>query len=184
MKNLIIIFLSVFILSCATPPQISDDAFISSQPNFKVQFKKPVVKKWEKSNRIRNGDLKRYYFSVNRWEGILIHIYTHIPDRSGWGFHGLTELLTNMGRIPLDPLIIDGHQWIKFVDLSDTKYLYIGYFMQIDNYLISVGRISNSDAYTEALLSVKRGSQITDKEKKLLDEFFERTGQLFTIGRN
>lgn len=184
MKNLIVLLLSVLILSCATPPQILDDAFISSRPNLKVQFKKPIVEKWEKSQRVQKGDSKSYYFAVDRWEGILIQIYTYIPDRSGYGFYGPTENLTNMGRIPLDPIVIDGRQWIKFAAVSDKQYLYVGYFIQLDHYFISVGRISSSDAYTQTLLSVKRGSQLNDNERKILNETFEFADQLFTIGRN
>ena len=72
MKSFIILLLTVFILSCATAPQISDDGFVSSQPNFQVQFNKPITKKSVESRRIQDGNIKSYIFLANNTEGILI----------------------------------------------------------------------------------------------------------------
>ena len=115
MIKLIIFSLTVFILSCATAPQtqILDDGFISSRPNFQVQFHKPIVEKSEKSRRVQRGDIKIYTFDVNYREGIVIAISTFIPDRSGFFLYGPKQVLTNWGRIALDPVVIDGRQWIK-----------------------------------------------------------------------
>jgi hypothetical protein len=89
MKYFIILLLTVFILSCATAaPQISDDGFISSQPNFQVQFNKPIIKKSVESRRIRDGNIKAYVFWVNNTEGILIQILTFFLSRSGVTYSG------------------------------------------------------------------------------------------------
>ena len=88
MKNFIILLLTVFILSCTTAPQISDDGFVSSRPDFQVQFNKPIIKKSVNSRRIQDGNIKSYMFSVNNTEGILIQILNYIPSRSGVTFSG------------------------------------------------------------------------------------------------
>jgi hypothetical protein len=183
MKYLKFLLLPVFILSCATPPQISDDGFISSQPNFQVQFKKPIVGKYEKYQRVMQGEVNTYWFFVNKWEGILIEIVTYIPSRSGFEFYGPEQVLTNWGRMDLGPVTIDGRQWIKFADTKNNKFLFAGYFIMMDYHWISVGRISNSDAYTKRLQSVKSGAPLSNEEMKILAEVFEYTDQLFSIGR-
>ena len=92
MKNFIILLLTVLIFSCATaPPQILDDGFISSQPNFQVQFHKPIVEKSVKSQRAQQVDINTYYFFVNNTEGILIEIQTYIASRSGFYFYGVDD---------------------------------------------------------------------------------------------
>ena len=99
MKNLMIFSLTVFILSCATPPQILDDRFISSQPNFQVQFHKPIVKKSVESQRIEGGDIKTYHFSVNNTESILIQIFTVLHSTRIDYFYGPERVLTNISKL-------------------------------------------------------------------------------------
>ena len=90
MKKLITFSLTIFIISCATgpPTQILDNGFISSRPDFQVQFHKPIVEKSEKSRRVQRGDIKTYMFDVNYREGIVIAISTFVPDRSGFFLYG------------------------------------------------------------------------------------------------
>jgi hypothetical protein len=183
MKNSIILLLTVFILSCATaPPQISDEGFISSRPNFQVQFHKPIIKKSVESRRIEEGDIKSYIFLVNNTEGILIQILTYIPSRTGVTFYGPEQVLTNWGRMVLDPVVIDDHQWIKFVDVFNNKALFTGYFRFMDRTFISVGRISNAGAYAEEIGSFRKGVSINYGQGKLWDEAFAHTDQLFSLG--
>jgi hypothetical protein len=185
MKNFIILLLSVFILSCATaPPQISDNGFISSRPNFQVQFHKSFAKKSVDSERYRQWDIKTYWFWVNNREGVVIQISKHITTQSG-GFYflGPEAVLTNMGRIALDSVVIDGRQWIKFVDVSENEFLVTGYFRYVDESYISVFRICSSGAYAEEIEFIKSGTPVNYQQKKLLNEEFASTAQLFSIGR-
>ena len=185
MKNLIILLLSVFILSCATaPPQISDDGFISSRPNFQVQFHKSFVKKSVDSERYRQWDIKTYWFWVNNREGVVIQISKHITTHSGgYYFLGPEAVLTNMGRIALDSVVIDGRQWIKFVEVSENKFLVTGYFRYVDESYISVFRVCSSGAYAKEIEFIKSGTTVNYQQKKLLNEEFASTDQLFSIGR-
>jgi hypothetical protein len=183
MKNFIILLLTVFILSCATTaPQISDDGFISSQPNFQVQFNKPIVEKSVKSRRIRDGEIKTYHFSVNNTEGILIRILTVFQSTRFDYIYGPEKILKNWGRMVLDPVVIDGRQWIKFVDVFNNKHLFTGYFRIMDQAFISVGRICSADAYTEEIGSFRKGASLQYGQVKLWDEAFAHTNQLFSIG--
>ncbi|MCK5420241.1 MAG: DUF1566 domain-containing protein, partial [Desulfobacterales bacterium] len=183
MKNFIILLLSVFILSCATaPPQILDDGFISSRPNFQVQFHKPIVKKSVESQRIEGGDIKTYHFSVNNTESILIQIFSVLHSTRIDYFYGPERVLTNMGRMVLDPVVIDGRQWIKFVDVSNNNFLFTGYFRIMDKSFISVGRICNAGAYEEEIGSFRKGTSLKYGQGKLWDEAFAHTDQLFSIG--
>lgn len=185
MKKLIIFSLTIFILSCATAPptQILDDGFISSRPNFQVQFHKPIVDKYEESQRVHRGNTEIYVFGVNNREGIVIEIATFIPDRGGFNFYGPVQVLTNWNRIALDPVVIDGRQWIKFVDLSKNKNLVTGYFRLIDKSFISVCRLCIAGAYAKEIESVKSGTPLNDRQKKLLDEEFSKADELFSIGK-
>jgi tetratricopeptide (TPR) repeat protein len=183
MKNFTILLLTVFILSCATaPPQISDDGFVSSQPNFQVQFHKPIVGKFEKSERYQQIDAKIYLFMVNNTESIMIQIFTYIPSRSGFEFYGPEQVLTNMGYMVLDSVDIDGRQWIKYVDILDNNSLFTGYFRMIGRSFISVGRICETDAYTEEISSFRKGTALSYEQGKLWNEAFAHTDQLFSIG--
>jgi hypothetical protein len=182
MKNSIILLLTVFILSCATAPQISDDGFISSQPNFQVQFNKPIIKKSVNSRRIQDGNIKSYMFSVNNTEGILIQILNYIPSRSGVTFSGPEAALKNWGRMALDPVVINGRQWIKFVAVFNNKTLFTGYFIFMDQSYISVGRICNASAYAEEIGSFRKGKSLKYGQGKLWDEAFAHTDQLFSLG--
>ena len=183
MKDFIILLLTVFILSCATaPPQISDDGFISSQPNFQVQFHKPIIKKSVESRRIEDGDLKAYIFSVNNTEGILIQILNVFLSPGAVEFYGSEHVLTNWGCMVLDPVVIDDRQWIKFVDVINNKVLFTGYFRIMDQSYISVGRICNASAYAEEIGSFRKGVSLKYGQGKLWDESFARTDQLFSLG--
>jgi len=183
MKSFIILLLTIFILSCATAPQISDDGFISSQPNFQVQFNKPIIKKSVNSRRIEDGNIKIYHFSVNNTEGILIQILTYFPGRSAVTYSGLEEALKYWGRMVLDPVVIDGRQWIKFVAVFNNKHLFTGYSRFMDQSYISVGRICNASAYEEAVGSFRGGASLQYGQGKLWDEAFAHTDQLFSLGR-
>ena len=185
MRNLVIFSLTVFILSCATPPppQILDDGFISSRPNFQVQFHKPVVEKFIESQRYRQWDIKIYTFWLNNSEGIVIQINSFIQSRSGVGFYGPEQTLTRMGRIALDSVVIDGRQWIKFVDVIKNDFLSTGYFRFMDNSFISVYRICGAGAYTGEIKSIKSGTPVNDRQRRLLDEEFSKAEQLFSIGK-
>jgi hypothetical protein len=182
MKSFIILLLTVFILSCATAPQISDDGFISSQPNFQVQFHKLIVEKSVKSRRIQDGDIKIYHFSVNNTEGILIQILTVFQSTRFDYLYGPEKVLKNWGRMVLDPVVIDGRQWIRFVDVFNNKTLFTGYFRFMDQSFISVGRICNADAYAEEIGSFRKGASLKYGQGKLWDEAFAHMNQLFSIG--
>jgi len=185
MKNFIILFLAVCILSCATAPQILNDRFISSRPNLQVQFHKPIVEKSEKSQRYQHGDLKSYHFRVNSREGILIQIYTYIASRSGYYFYGPEQMLTSMGCMVLDPVVIDGDQWIKFVDVFGDNFLFTGYFRFMNETSISVGRIYDcKHICAEEIESFRKGASLSYGQGKLWDEAFAHTDQLFSIGRD
>lgn len=187
MIKLIIFSLTVFILSCATAPQtqILDDEFISSRPNFQVQFHKPIVEKSEKSRRVRGGNIKIYVFGVNNREGIVIEIATYFADRSGYFFYGPEQVLSEMGRTVLGSVVIDGSQWTKFVDVLENKFLVTGYFKfsARDESFISVYRICTSGVYAEEIESVKSGTPLNNRQKKLLDEEFSIADELFSIGK-
>jgi hypothetical protein len=183
MKNFIILLLTVFILSCATAPEISDDGFISSQPDFQVRFKKPIIKKSVNSQRIQDGNIKSYMFSVNNTEGILIQILSFFPGRTGATFSGLEDALKNWGRMVLDPVDIDGRQWIKFVAVFNNKALFTGYSRFMDQSYISVGRICNASAYEEEIGSFRSGASLKYGQGKLWDKAFAHTDQLFSIGK-
>jgi hypothetical protein len=182
MKNSIILLLAVFILSCATAPQISDDGFISSQPNFQVQFNKPIVKKSVDSRRIKDGNIKAYLFSVNNTEAILIQNLTFFRSPGTVDYYGAEQVLTRMGRMILDPVVIDGRQWIKFVDVFNNKALFTGYFRFMDQSYISVGRICNASAFAEEIGSFREGASLNYGQGKLWDEAFAHTDQLFSLG--
>jgi len=183
MKDFIILLLTVFILSCATAsPQISDEGFISSQPNFQVQFHKPIIKKSVESRRIEEGDIKAYIFSINNTEGILIQILTVFPNTRVDYYYGPEQVLTNWGRMVLDPVVIDDRQWIKFVDVFNNKALFTGYFIFMDQSFISVGRICNASAYAEEIGSFRKGVSLKYGQGKLWDEAFAHTDQLFSLG--
>ena len=182
MKNFIILLLTVFILSCSAAPQISDDGFISSQPNFQVQFKKPIIKKSVESQTIQGANEKSYLFLVNNTEGILIEILT-VFLRGGYYFPGPDDVLKNWGRMVLDPVVIDGRQWIKFVAVFNNKTLLTGYFRFMDQSYISVGRICDADAYAEVIGSFRKGASLQYGQGKLWDEAFAHTDQLFTLGK-
>jgi hypothetical protein len=184
MKNFIILLLTVFILSCATaPPQILDDGFKSSQPNFQVQFHQLIVEKSIKSRRYQHWDGKSYLFMVDNREGILIQISTFIQSRSGVYFYGPDQILTNMGRMVLDPVVINGRQWIKFVDVFNSRYLFTGYFRFMDRSSISVGRIYDAGAYAAEIKSFRKGATLSHGQGKLWEEAFAHTDQLFSIGK-
>lgn len=187
MKKLIIFSLTVFIFSCATAPQtqILDDGFISSRPNFQVQFHKSIAEKSEESKRIQRWKINTYMFLVNSSEGIVIEIATYIPDRGGYHFYSPIQVLTEMGRTVLDSVIIDGRQWTKFVDVLENNFLVIGYFRlsDIDESFISVFRVCSSGAYAEEIESIKIGTPVNDRLKKTLDEEFIRANQVFSIGK-
>ena len=185
MKNLIILFLSALILSCATAPQISDDAFISSRPDFEVRFHQSIVEKFIKSHRYQHWDGKTYQFSVDNREGIFIQILSFIQSRSGVEFFGPEQILTNMGCMVLDPVIIDGRQWIKFVDVFNNRYLFTGYFRFMDESSISIGRIYDCrHICEEEIKSFRKGATLIHGQRKLWDEAFAHTDQLFSIGSN
>ena len=181
MKNLIILLIVVFILSCVTAPQISDDGFISSQPSFQVQFKKPIVKKSVESQRIQDGNVKDYLFWVNNSEIILIQIAQFFLSDSAVDYGSPTEVLTLLGRTILDSVFIDGRQWIKFVDVGNNEALFTGYFRFMDQAYISVGRICSADAYAEEIGSFRKGASSQYEQGKLWDEAFAHTDQLFSI---
>jgi hypothetical protein len=187
MKRLIIFSLSVFILSCATAPQteILDDRFISSRPYFQVQFHKPIVKRSEESQRIQRWNIKTYMFLVNNTEGVVIEIATFTPDRSGYFFYGPEQVLTDMGRIVLDSVGIDGRQWIKFVDVLENNFLVTGYFRLsvTDESFINVFRVCSSGSYPEEIEFIKSGTPVNDRLRKSLNEEFIRADQLFSIGK-
>jgi hypothetical protein len=183
MKNFIILLLTIFILSCASAPQISDDGFISSQPNFQVQFHKSIIKKSVDTQRIQDGDIKTYIFSVNNTEGILIQILALFPNTRVDYYYGPERVLTNWGRMVLDPVVIDGRQWIKFVGVFNNKTLFTGYFIFMDQSYISVGRICNASAYAEAIGSFRKGASLKYGQGKLWDEAFAHTDQLFSLGK-
>lgn len=185
MKNLVILLLTAFILSCATapPPQISDDGFISSRPNFQVQFHKPIIEKTVESRRIQHGDIKSYYFFINKREGLAIEILTYIPSRGGIEFYGAEQVLTNWGRIALDSVVIDGGQWLKFINVSENNFLFTGYFKIMDNYYISIGRFCTAGVYAKEIDSIKSGTPLNHRQKKSLDEEFSKADQLFSIGK-
>ena len=182
MKNFIILFLTVFILSCSTAPQILNNRFISSRPNLQVQFHKPIIEKSEKSQRYQHGDLKSYHFRANRREGVLIQIYTYIASRSGVYFYGPEQMLTSMGCMVLDPVVIDGDQWIKFVDVFGNKFLFTGYFRFMNETGISVGRIYDAGSYAAEIGSFRKGASLSYGQGKVYDEAFAHTDQLFSIG--
>ena len=185
MKNLIIIFLSVFILSCATPPQISDDAFISSRPNFKVQFHEPFIEKPVKSYRYQEGEAKIYEFEVDNRQSIFIEIDSHIPSRTGYFFYGPEKILASRGRMILDSVVIDDRQWTKFVYVFNKRYLVTGYFILTNETAISVGRIYDCKHKCEdEIKSFRKGMVLNPEQGKLWDEAFVSTDQLFSIGRN
>ena len=183
MKNFIVLLIAVFILSCATAPQISDDGFISSRPNFQVQFHKPIVKKSVESQRIKGGDIKTYHFSVNNTENILIQIFTVFHSTRIDYIYGPERVLKNMGRMVLDPVVIDGRQWIKFVDVFNNEVLFTGYFRFMDQAFISVGGICNADAYAEEIGSFRKGASLKYGQGKLWDKAFAHTDQLFSLGK-
>jgi len=183
MKSFIILLLTGFILSCATAPQISDDRFVSSRPNFQVQFNKPIIKKSVKSQRIQDGNIKTYLFWINNTEGILIQILSFFPGRTGVTFSGPEEALKGWGRMALDPVVIDGRQWIKFVDVFNNETLFTGYFRFMDQSYISVGRICNASAYEEEIGSFRSGASLPYGQGKLWDKAFAHTDQLFSIGK-
>jgi hypothetical protein len=186
MKNLIILLLTAFILSCATapPPQILDDGFISSRPSFQVQFHKPIVKKSVEPQRYRQWDIKTYTFWFNNREGVVIEIAKHITTQSGgYYFLGPEAVLTNMGRIALDSVVLDGRQWIKFVDVTKNEFLVTGYFRYVDESYISVFRVCSSGAYAKEIEFIKSGTPVNYQQKKLLNEEFASTDQLFSIGK-
>ena len=183
MKSFIILLLTVFILSCTTAPQISDDGFVSSRPNFQVQFNKPIIKKSVESRRIKGGDIKTYIFSVNNTEGIIIQILTYFHSTRLDYFYGPEQVLTNLGRMILDPVVIDGRQWIKFVDVSsNNESLFTGYFRFMDQSFISVGRICYASAYAEEVGSFRKGKSLQYGQGKLWDEAFAHTDQLLSLG--
>jgi len=183
MKNFIILLIIVFILSCATAPQILDDRFVSSRPNLQVQFHKPIVEKSVKSQRYQHGDLKSYHFRVDSREGILIQIYTYIASRSGVYFYGPEQMLTSMGCMVLDPVVIDGDQWIKFVDVFGDNFLFTGYFRFMHETSISVGRIYDcKHICSEEIGSFRKAASQSYGQGKVYDEAFAHTDQLFSIG--
>jgi hypothetical protein len=182
MKNFIIFLLTIFILSCATaPPQISDDGFISSRPNLQVQFHKPIVKKSLESRRIAGGDIKAYQFWVNDTECILIEILTVFHSTRIDYIYGPEQVLINWGRMVLDPVVIDGRQWIKFIDVFNNEAVFTGYFRIMGQTFISVGRFCSASPYTEEIGSFQKG-KLKSGQWKLWDEAFAHTDQLFSIG--
>ncbi len=187
MKKLIIFSLIVFILSCATAPQtqILDDGFISSRPNFEVQFYKPIEKKSEESQRIQRWNIKKYMFLVNSREGIMIEIATYVPDRPGYHFYSPLQVLTEMGLIALDSVVIDGREWIKYVDVLENNFLITGYFRlsATDESFINVFRVCSSGTYAEEIEYIKSGTPLNDRQRKSLDEEFSKADELFSIGK-
>lgn len=173
------------LLGCASkPPQRSfkGNTFISDSPILKVKVHKSS--KWDqgrKSNRYRKLQNDSWWWNVANKEGVGILFSTYHKSTSFDYYYSLENISRNWGRIPLESLKINEHNWIKYAYVNEKKYLHTGFFTRKGDCFISVFRYVYPAEYVGEIEKLYKATTLTDYHKKLLEEAFDNTEKLFTI---
>ncbi|MGD2185260.1 MAG: hypothetical protein PVI71_03990 [Desulfobacterales bacterium] len=158
------------------------NTFTSDFPKLKVKIHKSH--QWDQGKKSkRYGKLQHdnWWWQVASKEGVGILFTTHHKSKSFDYYYSLEDITRNWGRIPLESLNINEHNWIKYAYVNEKKYLHTGFFTRKGDCLISVYRYVYPAEFMSEVEKLYKASILTDYHRKLLDEAFDSTNKLFTI---
>ena len=170
---------------CAsTPPQraFKGNTFTSDFPKLKVKIHKSS--KWDqgrKSKRQAKLQNDSWWWNVANKEGVGILFSTYNKSTSFDFYYSLENISRNWGRLPLESLNINGHNWIKYAYINNKKYLHTGFFTRKGDCFISVFRYVYPAEHMGEVEKLYKTSKLKDYHKQLLEEAFDNTDKLFTI---
>ena len=96
-------------------------------------------------------------------------------------YYSLEDITGNWGRIPLEPLHINGHKWLKYAYINKKNYLHTEFFIRKGDCFISVYRYAYLREHMDEIEKLDETRTLTGSQEKLLDMAFNETDKLFTI---
>jgi hypothetical protein len=182
--TLTIVFICLLWGCAGTQPQriFKGNTFTSDFPKLKVKIHESH--KWEqgkKSKRYGKEQHESWWWRVSSKEGVGIAFMIYHRSTTFDYYYSLEDITGNWGRIPLEPLHIDGHRWLKYAYVNDQKYLHTGFFTRKGDCFISVYRYYYPAEHMNEIENLDKTRVLTDYHKKLLEEAFDKTDKLFTI---
>jgi hypothetical protein len=168
----------------ATPPQraFKGNTFTSDFPKLKVKIHKSTIwNQGKNSKRSGEAQIDWWWWSVRKEEGVgvVFNMYGHSTRRDY--YYSLETIARNWDRIPLKPLLINEHKWLKYAYVTEQKYLHTGFFTRKGDCFISVYRYAYLAGYMDEIEKLDKTRGVTDSQKELLDIIFNETDKLFTI---
>jgi hypothetical protein len=164
------------LLGCATAqikPSVTDDMFTSDYPKLMVQIHKDVLKKGKEKN--------SWYWQIGNGEGIAVNVARETHYNVDY-YYSLEKILTNIKYIPLDPVFINDHKWMKYAFVNENDFLHTGYFTRKDKFFIFVLRyLKLGEKYMKEARQFGKTRVMSDEQKLLLKEAFKYTDRSFTI---
>ncbi len=173
------------LLGCAgMQPQrtFEDNTFTSDSPKLCVKIHKSYIRnQGNESKRSGEAQIDRWWWRVASKEGVGIafKMYGHSTRRDY--YYSLERVTRNWGRIPLEPLLINEHKWLKYAYVNEQKYLHTGFFTRKGDCFISVYRYAYLAGYMDEIEKIDKTRTLTDSQKELLNIVFDETDKLFAI---
>ncbi len=182
--TLTILFLGLLLGCAGMKPQrtFENNTFTSDLPKLKVKIHKSYIwNQGDKSRRYGKSQVDSWWWHVASKEGVGIVIDRYYKSTSHDYYYSLEHITVNMKSIPLEPVHIDGHKWLKYAHVNEQKYLHTGYFTRKGDCFISVYRYAYLSGYMDEIEKLDKTRTLTESQKKLLNTVFDETDKLFTI---
>jgi hypothetical protein len=173
------------LLGCAglqSQRTFEDNTFTSDAPKLKVKIHKSHIgDQGKESKRSGKAQNEWWWWSVASKEGVVIafKMYPHSTQLDY--YYSLEDIAVKMNRIPLEPLLINEHKWLKYAFVTEKKYLHTGFFTRKGDCFISVLRYVYPAEYMDEIEKFDATQTLTDSQKKILNIVFDETEKLFTI---
>jgi hypothetical protein len=172
------------LFGCATTqPQrtFENNTFSSDLPELKVEIHKTIKNQGDNSNRYGREQNYSWWWYVGNKEGVGIAIKVYHKSTSHDYYYSLEDITGNWGRIPLEPLHIKGHKWLKYAYINKKNYLHTGFFTRKGDCFISVYRYAYLRDHMDEIEKLDETRTLTGSQEQLLDIAFNETDKLFTI---
>jgi hypothetical protein len=181
--TLIIVCLGLLWGCAGMQPQrtFENSTFTSDFPELCVKIHRSYIfNQGKESKRYRKSQVDRWWWEVAGGTGVGIVINRYHKSTSLDYYYSLERITRNMGRIPLETLLINDHRWLKYAYVNEQKHLHTGFFTRKDDCFISVYRYTYF-RYRDEIEELDTTRTMTDSQKKLLNIVFNETDKLFAI---
>ena len=163
-------------LTCAKPAyvvKLADNVIVLENGSKKWDFK-------------YTSEYRNWYYIGNS-ESIVFNVvkYTGGVQQVDY-FYSDAETLKKMNFFTVGEVVAGGHTWVRFVGSHQHKgkwFLHTGYARRVGIYFLMICRYGHWDHHRDVIERIRTTRELTDEQKHMIEEEFERTDSVFEIIR-